>query len=95
MRVDGIGVLFHHGGSFYSLCYDRCGHEAAVVAPRWQLEHTVRTYYRQCQACARPLRWVCPGCALVLSSDTITVEEEQASGGLLVRCASYGADAWG
>ena len=90
-----MGSLFEHGGQFYELRYDGCGHTTTVVAARRELEHAVKKHYLPCQACARPLRWVCPGCALVLSPDTITAEEDLATGRIVACCNSCGADAWG
>ena len=90
-----MGSLFHHGDYFYSLRYDRCGHSTTVEASRRELEQTVKTHYASCQECARPIRWVCPGCALVLSSSTITADEDPATRRIVVRCNSCGADAWG
>ena len=90
-----MGSLFHHGDHFYSLRYDRCGHTAPVVGSRRELEQTVKAHYASCQQCARPLRWVCPGCALVLSPETITAEENLATGRIVARCNSCGGDAWG
>jgi transcription elongation factor Elf1 len=93
LRVGGVGSLFHHG-SYYTFTYDRCGHTATVEASRRELEQTVKTHYASCQLCARPFRWVCPGCALVLSSSTVTAEEDPATGRQVVRCSNCGADAW-
>ena len=90
-----MGSLFHHGDYFYSLRYDRCGHTATVAAPRREVEQTVKAHYATCQQCARPFHWVCPGCALVLSGSTVTAEEDPATGRLVVRCSSCGADARG
>ena len=90
-----MGSVFHHGDYFYSLRYDRCGHTATVSASRRELEQTVKGQYADCQECARPLRWVCPGCAGLLSASTVAVAEDLASGRLVVRCASCGADVWG
>ena len=90
-----MGFLFHHGGFFYSVLYERCGHTATVVSSHRELQHTVKADYATCQECARPCRWVCPGCAVVVSASTITAEEDVASGCLVVRCSSCGADAWG
>jgi hypothetical protein len=95
VRVDGVGSLFHHGDYFYSLRYDGCGHAVTVAAPRRELQQTVKAHYRNCQQCARPFHRVCPGCARVLSPSTITTEEDPATGRLVVRCSSCGADAWG
>jgi hypothetical protein len=56
--------VFHHGRPLYELRYDRCGHTSVVEAARRELEHMVKMHYASCQRCARPLRWICPGCAL-------------------------------
>jgi hypothetical protein len=77
------------------LTHDRCGHTVTVAAARRELAQTVKTHYTTCQECARPLRWVCPGCALVRSAGTVIAEEDLAMGRIVVRCSSCGADAWG
>jgi hypothetical protein len=65
------------------------------LPPRGELEQVLKAHYVACQACAKPLRWVCRGCALVLSADTITGSEDPATGRIVARCNSCGADAWG
>ena len=91
----GVGSLLHHGGQFYELRYDRCDHTATVISSRRELEQIVKAHYATCQQCARPLKWVCPGCALVLSSSTISTKEDLATGRIVARCSSCSANAWG
>lgn len=76
---------------------DRCDHTATVEASRRELEQTVKTHYASCQQVRQAIqfRWVCPGCALVLSASTVTTEEDLATGRIVVRCNGCGADAWG
>jgi hypothetical protein len=81
-----VGSVFHHGDYVYTLRNDRCGHTLTVAAPRRDLEQAAKTHYASCQECTRPLRWVCPACVLVLSSSTVTADEDPATGRIIARC---------
>jgi hypothetical protein len=60
MIIDGVGECLQWG-ELWLLVYANCGHEQYIPRNQWnyesaKIERDVRTYYADCQQCARDQR---------------------------------------